>query len=100
MRGEVPIKWSKNRRGWHLDKTISISHILSVLGIAVALMIKLDEIEDSAQQNKTAIEQLKKDSDKLDRKLDKLLDEKLKVNKIKPLRLSEPDRKYNLTLKK
>lgn len=84
MRGEVPTRWSKNRRGWHLDKTISISHIVTFLGIAVALIIRLDDIEDSTQHNRQAIEQLNKDFDRLDEKMDRLLSRQTKRDTMAP----------------
>lgn len=84
MRGEVPTRWAKNRRGWHLDKTISISHIVTFLGIAVALIIRLDDIEDSTQHNRQAIEQLNKDFDRLDEKLDRLLSRQTKRDTMAP----------------
>lgn len=74
MTGEVPVKWDKNRRGWHLDKTVSISHVVSFAAIAVAIIIKADDIEDRTQANQQAIEQTKVEIDRLDRKLDKMLD--------------------------
>lgn len=84
MRGEVPTRWAKNRRGWHLDKTISISHIVTFLGIAVALIIRLDDIEDSTQHNRQTIEQLNKDFERLDEKLDRLLSPQTKRDTMAP----------------
>ena len=36
---EVPKAWGEDRRGWHIDKTISISDLIAVITIAVPALI-------------------------------------------------------------
>ncbi|MDX1538839.1 hypothetical protein [Arsukibacterium sp.] len=56
---EVPTKWGPDKRSWHLDKTISVGHLVSTLIIAVSVFGWAVTLDKRVEQNALAIIHLK-----------------------------------------
>lgn len=41
VRGEVPTSWGSERRGWHIDKTLSAGDLLAIATILITIGIPL-----------------------------------------------------------
>ncbi|WP_245921263.1 hypothetical protein [Bowmanella denitrificans] len=61
MKAEVPQKWGQERRGWHLDKTISVGHLLSTVIIAIPVFTWVATVDKRIEQNALAISYLVKE---------------------------------------
>lgn len=42
---EVPKAWGAERRGWHIDKTISVSDLISIIVLAVPMLVWASNVE-------------------------------------------------------
>ena len=56
MKAEVPTQWGNEKRHWHLDKTVSITHIISTLAIAGSVFLWATALEKKVDRNAQAIE--------------------------------------------
>lgn len=45
MKPEVPILWGEDKRGWHIDKTISVSDLISIALIVIPALIWASTVE-------------------------------------------------------
>lgn len=45
MHAEVPTAWGNERRGWHIDKTISVSDLISIALIVIPALIWASTVE-------------------------------------------------------
>lgn len=59
LKPEVPSGWTPERREWHLDKTISVGHLISTITIAVSVFAWAMALEKRVEQHATQIEVLK-----------------------------------------
>lgn len=59
MKLEVPTQWGEDKRGWHLDKTISVGHIISTLVIAVSVFTWVSSVDRRVDQNSLSIKFVK-----------------------------------------
>lgn len=55
MKTEVPIQWGPEKRHWHLDKTVSITHIISTLAIAGSVFVWASTLEQKVERNSQTI---------------------------------------------
>jgi hypothetical protein len=60
MKPEVPTQWGAEKRGWHLDKTVSVSHIITTALIAVSVITWAMSVDRRINDNATAIEYISK----------------------------------------
>ena len=58
MTGEVPVRWGKNRRRWHLDKSVSISHVLTVVGVVGGMLMQIQELMTTVESQGKTLERL------------------------------------------
>lgn len=58
MVGEVPVRWGKNRRGWHLDKSVSVSHVLTVIGVVVGMVLQIQDLKNTTESQGKTLERL------------------------------------------
>lgn len=58
MTGEVPTRWGKNRRKWHLDKSVSVSHVLTVVGVVVGMLMQIQELKTTVEAQGRTLERL------------------------------------------
>lgn len=56
MNPQVPTQWGQEKRHWHLDKTVSIAHILSTIVIAGSVFAWAMALEKRVDRNAQAIE--------------------------------------------
>lgn len=56
MKAQVPTQWGDEKRHWHLDKTVSIAHILSTIVIAGSVFAWAMALEKRVDRNAQAIE--------------------------------------------
>ncbi|GGA80694.1 hypothetical protein GCM10011369_23300 [Neiella marina] len=59
MNMQVPREWGPERRSWHLDKTISLSHIISTIAVIASVFVYVSRLEYRANLNAQEIEHLK-----------------------------------------
>lgn len=59
MKPEVPTQWGDDKRSWHLDKTISVGHLVSTLVIAISVFSWAVTLDKRVEQNSIAITHLK-----------------------------------------
>lgn len=59
MKPEVPTQWGQDKRSWHLDKTISVGHLVSTVLIAVSVFSWALTLDKRVEQNALAITHLK-----------------------------------------
>lgn len=59
MKPEVPTQWGPDKRSWHLDKTISVGHLVSTLVIAISVFSWAVTLDKRVEQNSIAIVHLK-----------------------------------------
>ena len=45
MKPQVPTQWGDEKRGWHIDKTISVSDIISIALIVIPALIWASTVE-------------------------------------------------------
>ena len=58
MTPEVPTKWGKEQRGWHLDKTVSISHLLTTLLIVISAITWAMGVDKRISQTEITVKYL------------------------------------------
>ena len=58
MKTEVPVKWGQNQRRWHIDRTISISHIISFVMMLAAVFVAFYRMENQVEINSQNIRYL------------------------------------------
>lgn len=58
---QTPHSWGHDRRHWHLDKTISVGHLLSTVVIAVSVFSWASAVDRRVEQNAQAIDYLKRE---------------------------------------
>lgn len=59
MKAQVPTQWGHDKRSWHLDKTISVGHLVSTVIIAVSVFSWAVTLDKRVEQNSLNIEHLK-----------------------------------------
>ncbi len=59
MKPEAPTQWGPDKRSWHLDKTISVGHLVSTVVIAVSVFSWAMTLDKRVEQNSLAIIHLK-----------------------------------------
>lgn len=59
LKSEVPTQWGTDKRSWHLDKTISVGHLVSTVVIAVSVFSWAMTLDKRVEQNALAIIHLK-----------------------------------------
>ena len=64
-------KVTEDRRGWHLDKGIPVSTIVTMLVLIVSILIWFLTLEKRVEINAMVIEEVKRDQEKLIEKTDK-----------------------------
>lgn len=55
---EVPVKWGNEQRGWHIDRTISISHVISIVVIGFGMLQAFGKLERKTEFNQQEIKHL------------------------------------------
>tara|TARA_R110002124_G_scaffold46629_11_gene139721 strand:+ start:550 stop:849 length:300 start_codon:yes stop_codon:yes gene_type:complete len=96
VKAEVPTQWGNEKRGWHLDKTVSISHLLTTLLIVISAItwamgvdkrISQTEItvkylsgrqSESSQKVEDLRKEIKYDLRDISKKLDRLIEKQMK----------------------
>ena len=58
LKTEVPVKWGQNQRRWHIDRTISISHIISFVMMLAAVFVAFYRMENQVEINSQNIRYL------------------------------------------
>lgn len=58
LKTEVPVKWGQNQRRWHIDRTISISHIISFVMMLGAVFVAFHRLERQVETNAQNIRHL------------------------------------------
>jgi len=58
LKTEVPVKWGQNQRRWHIDRTISISHIISFVMMLGAVFVAFYRMENQVEINSQNIRYL------------------------------------------
>jgi len=58
MKSGVPHSWGDERRGWHMDKTVSVSHIISTLLLAVSAFWWASSVDRRVDSNLQEIDHL------------------------------------------
>ena len=58
IKTEVPVKWGQNQRKWHIDRTVSISHIISFIMMLAAVLTAFHRLERQVEANEQSIEYL------------------------------------------
>lgn len=58
VKAGVPHSWGDERRGWHMDKTVSVSHIISTLLLAVSAFWWASSVDRRVDSNLQEIEHL------------------------------------------
>lgn len=58
LKTEVPVKWGQNQRRWHIDRTISISHIISFVMMLAAVFLAFYRMESQVEANTQTIRYL------------------------------------------
>lgn len=61
-----------DRRQFHIDKSISVGHILTTLGIAISAFIWASSIDQRVSQNSQSIEFINKNQARSDSRIDVL----------------------------
>lgn len=59
MRPETPHSWGSERREWHLDKTISVGHLISTVTIALSVFVWAMALEKRVEQHAIQIQMIK-----------------------------------------
>lgn len=59
MRPEVPEGWIAERREWHLDKTVSVGHLISTLVIGISVFSWAIALDKRVEQNSIQIQLIK-----------------------------------------
>jgi len=98
MTSEVPNAWGNERRNWHLDKTISIGHLLSTIIIAGSVFAWASAVDRRVDKNTQSINYLKQQQIQESERLSKIRAESQEmVNRIeKRLDLSRSELKTDL----
>jgi len=71
----MPMKPDNERRAWHLDKTISVGHLLSTVVIAISVFSWASAVDRRVEQNAQAIKYLSKEQTEGQNRLDALRSE-------------------------
>lgn len=95
---EAPHSWGNERRNWHLDKTISIGHLLSTIIIAGSVFAWASAVDRRVDKNTQSIDYLKLQQIQESARLSKIREESQNmVNKIEErLDLSRSELKTDL----
>lgn len=72
---EVPTQWGPDKRSWHLDKTISVGHLVSTLVIAISVFSWAVTLDKRVEQNSIAIVHLKEQQANEQKRLQELRQE-------------------------
>ena len=75
MKPEVPTQWVADKRSWHLDKTISVGHLVSTLVIAISVFSWAITLDKRVEQNSIAIVHLKEQQANEQKRLQELRQE-------------------------
>lgn len=75
MKPEVPTQWGPDKRSWHLDKTISVGHLVSTLVIAISIFSWAVTLDKRVEQNSIAIVHLKEQQANEQKRLQELRQE-------------------------
>lgn len=75
MKPEVPTQWGPDKRSWHLDKTISVGHLVSTLVIAISVFSWAVTLDKRVEQNSIAIVHLKEQQANEQKRLQELRQE-------------------------
>ena len=75
MKPEVPTQWGADKRSWHLDKTISVGHLVSTLVIAISVFSWAATLDKRVEQNSIAIVHLKEQQANEQKRLQELRQE-------------------------
>ncbi len=59
MKPVVPTQWGNDKRSWHLDKTISVGHLVSTVIIAVSVFSWAITLDKRVEQNSLSIAHMK-----------------------------------------
>lgn len=59
MKPEVPAGWVAERREWHLDKTVSVGHLISTLVIGISVFSWAIALDKRVEQNSIQIQLVK-----------------------------------------
>ena len=70
IKPEVPNSWGEDRRGFHIDKTISVGHLLSTIVVVVAGFTWVSKIEQGVNGNAMQDKYLEKQITQYKRELD------------------------------
>jgi hypothetical protein len=67
----------KDRRGrdWHLDKTVSISHIISTILIVISILAWAQGVEKRVEQNAQGVKFISERLDAQDKRIDEMRSE-------------------------
>lgn len=90
--------WGAERRNWHLDKTISVGHLLSTVVIAASVFAWASAVDRRVEQNTQSIDYIKLQQNQEAKRLSKLRDDVQEmINRIeKRLDLSRTEIKTDL----
>ncbi len=72
VKPEVPTQWGADKRSWHLDKTISVGHLVSTVIIAVSVLSWAVTLDKRVEQNSLNIAHLKEQLAKDQRQVQEL----------------------------
>lgn len=75
MKPEVPAQRGPDKRSWHLDKTISVGHLVSTLVIAISVFSWAVTLDKRVEQNSIAIVHLKEQQANEQKRLQELRQE-------------------------
>lgn len=83
MKTEVPIQWGQNKRRWHLDRTVSISHVISFMVVAAGILSGYQALQHRAEDNMKRIAGLEQTLSEQQAMLEKRrLESKSDINRI------------------
>lgn len=60
MTGEVPVQWGKNRRKWHVDTSVSITHIFTIVGVVVGFIVQIQDLKNQSEEQARTLSRLER----------------------------------------